>query len=299
MLDRLTSMSVFVKAADAGSFAAASSTLGLSAQMIAKHVAHLEDRLGARLLNRTTRRQSLTEMGTIYYQRCKTILEEVDAADSLAAELQAMPRGQLRISAPATFGAHRLAPMITRYLRTYPDVEIDLALTDRSVDLIEEGFEVAFRIGPLPDSRLKARALAPYRLVACASPQYLEEHGVPQHPADLAQHECLGYAYWSRPVEREWRFTRQGEAHIASVHSRLNINDAKALWSAAIDGFGIVLGPEIALQECLANGSLIRVMPDYEGPSRAMHLLFSPDKRQTPKLRSFIDFAVAAFSTSL
>ena len=164
MMDRLTSMAAFVTAADVGSFAAAAAQLGMSPQMVAKHVTFLEDRLGSRLLNRTTRRQSLTEVGRAYHERCKIVLAEADAADALAQERRALPRGRLRITAPVTFGAHSLMPLVTRYLRDHPEVEIDLALTDRFVDLVEEGREVAFRVGLLDDSGLLARSLAPYRL---------------------------------------------------------------------------------------------------------------------------------------
>ncbi|MCY0386515.1 LysR family transcriptional regulator [Robbsia sp. Bb-Pol-6] len=297
MLDRLTSMSVFLKATDAGSFAAASEALGVSPQMIARHVAQLEDRLGARLLNRTTRRQSLTELGAAYYQRCKLILADVETADSLAAEIHAVPRGRLRVTAPLTFGAQRLMPMITRYLRDHMQVEIDLVLTDRCTDLIDEGYEAAFRIGPLLESRFAARTLSPYRLVACASPDYLAQRGVPAVPADLAKHECLTYVYPGRTTDAEWRFTREAQAQTVRVRSRLHVNDAKALLAAALDDFGVVLGPEDILSPWLAAGKLVQVLPGYDAPSRPMHLLFSPDRRPTPKLRSFIDAAVTEFSS--
>ncbi|MGH8409080.1 MAG: LysR family transcriptional regulator, partial [Pseudomonas sp.] len=198
MMDRLSSMSAFVMAAELGSYARAAERLGMSPQMVAKHVAALERRLGARLLNRTTRRQSLTELGSAYYERCKHILTEAEAADSLAQIMNDTPRGKLKISAPVTFGSYSLMPLVTEFLRDNPEVEIDLHLTDRFVDLVEEGYEVAFRIGPLANSSLTARPLQPYRLVVCAAPKYLAERGTPLTPADLEHHECLGYAYWSR-----------------------------------------------------------------------------------------------------
>ncbi len=294
-MDRLASMAAFVTAADAGSFAAAAARLGQSPQMVAKHVLFLEDRLGSRLLNRTTRRQSLTEVGRTYYERCKIVLAEADAADALAQERRAVPRGRLRISAPVTFGAHGLMPLITRYLRDHPEVEIDLALTDRLVDLVEEGHEVAFRVGPLADSGLIARALSPYRLAACASPAYLRARGTPATPDDLAGHECLGYAYWPRPAESEWYFDRNGIRHAVRVRSRLQVNDSRALMAAAIDGYGIVMGPEDVLGDALTAGQLVRILTDHAAPSRPMHLLYVGDRRQTPKLRNFIDRALQAF----
>lgn len=177
MLDRLTSMNAFVKAVDCGSFAAAAVLLGLSPQMVAKHVLFLEDRVGARLLNRTTRRQSLTELGGLYYERCKLVLAEAEAADALAADMKAVPRGRLRISAPVTFGTCGLVPMITAYLRAQRQVELSLTLTDRFVDLVDEGYEAAFRIGPLSGSALVALPLAPYQLIVCAAPDYLRQRG--------------------------------------------------------------------------------------------------------------------------
>ncbi len=294
-MDRLTSMSVFVKAADSGSFAAAGAALGLSSQMIGKHVRLLEERLGTRLINRTTRRQSLTEVGRAFYERCKAVLAEAEAAEALAAELHAVPRGRLRINAPVTFGTYSLAPMITRYLRQYPELSLELTLCDRIVDLIDEGYEAVIRIAPLPDSTLIARTLAPYRLVACASPTYLAEHGTPAVPTDLARHECLGFAYWSRPPEDEWQFTRDGRVHSVRVSSRFQVNGGQALRVAALEGFGIILQAEDMLQDDLAAGRLVRVLPAYEAPSRPMHILFAPDRRPTPKLRSFVDFVVASF----
>ena len=289
-MDRLASMAAFVKATDLGSFAAAAGALEMSPQMVAKHVTYLEDRLGTRLLNRTTRRQSLTEIGRTYYERCKLVLAEVDAADSLAHDARAAPRGLLRVSAPVTFGAQRLVPLVTRYLRRHPEVEMDLVLSDRTVDLVEDGYEAAFRIGPLADSGLIARPLAPFRTVACASPAYLRERGAPASPSDLVGHECL-----SRPGVAEWRFIKDGRTQETRIRSRLRLNDAKALFPAAIDGFGIVLVAEDLVRDALASGQLARVLPGYEAPSRPMHLVFLADRRQTPKLRSFIDAAVEEF----
>lgn len=261
MVDRLTSMEAFVAAAESGSYARAATRLGLSPQMVAKHVAALEQRLGARLLNRTTRRQNLTELGSAYLERCKHILGEAQAADSLAQIMNATPRGKLRISAPVTFGSYSLMPFVTGFLREHPEVEIDLHLTDRYIDLVEEGYEAAFRIGPLADSSLTARPLAPYRLIACAAPAYLAAGGTPRVPADLEQHECLGYAYWSRPADNQWQFRRDGRVHEVQVRSRLQVNESKALLSAAVDGFGIVLGPADFLEPARAAGSWCSCYP--------------------------------------
>lgn len=295
MIDRLTSMQAFVVAAESGSYASAALRLGMSPQMVAKHVSALELRLGARLLNRTTRRQSLTELGSAYYERCKHILAEAEEADSLAQIMSATPRGRLRISAPVTFGAHSLMPFVTAFLRQHPEVEIDLHLTDRTIDLVEEGYEAAFRIGPIANASLIARPLAPYRLIACAAPSYLAAHGTPQVPADLAGHECLGYVYWSRPADNQWQFNQGQQVYRVSVHSRLQVNETKALLSAALDGFGIVLGPVDFLAPSLAAGALVRLLPAFDAPTRPMHLLYRTDRQMTAKLRRFIDAVVARF----
>lgn len=300
MADQLGSMAAFVTAAEAGSYASAAVRLGMSAQMVAKHVAGLEQRLGARLLNRTTRRQSLTPLGQAYYERCKAVLAQVQAADALALEMNALPTGKLRISAPVTFGGSRLMPFITAFLRDYPDVQVDLQLTDRFTDLVADGFEAAFRIGPLSASgadsaSLVARPLAPYQLVACASPSYLSTHGTPQAPADLTRHQCLGYAYWARPADSQWQFYQDGKEYRVPVSSRLQVNESRALTLAALEGFGIVLGPDIFLAAALASGELVQVLPDYQAPSRPLHLLYPADRLRTAKLRTFIDRALAAF----
>ncbi len=294
-MDRLTSMSAFVTAAELGSYARAAERLNLSPQMVAKHVTALEQHLGARLLNRTTRRQSLTELGSAYYERCKHILTEAEAADSLAQIMNDTPRGKLKITAPVTFGSYSLMPLITGFLRDYPDVEIDLHLTDRFVDLVEEGYEAAFRIGPLATTGLTARPLAPYRLVACAAPAYLAARGVPLLPADLEQHECLGYAFWSRPAEREWVFYQGTTVHKVRVASRLQVNESRGLMTAALDGFGIVLGPEDFLRTALAKGELVRVLPGFETPSRSMHLVYTANRQRTAKLRRFVEAVLKRF----
>ena len=295
-MDRLSSMNAFVIAAELGSYARAAERLNMSPQMVAKHVAALEQRLGARLLNRTTRRQSLTELGSAYYERCKHILVEADAADSLAQIMHDTPRGKLKITAPVTFGSYSLMPLITQFLRDHPDVEIDLHLTDRFVDLVEEGYEVAFRIGPLATTSLTARPLAPYQLVACAAPAYLAACGTPQTPANLEQHECLGYVFWSRPADREWLFQQGSASYKVQVSSRLQVNESRALMSAALDGFGIVLGPEDFLRGALERGELVRVLPDFEAPSRPMHLGYTANRQRTAKLRRFVEAVLMRFA---
>jgi DNA-binding transcriptional LysR family regulator len=292
-MDRLVSMSAFVRAVETGSFAAAAVALDLSPQMVAKHVAWLETRLGTRLLNRTTRRQSLTPIGRSFYERCKVVLADADWADAAADDARGAPSGQLRINAPVSFGTHAIVPLVARYLRMYPEVEVDLVLSDQFVDLIEEGYEAVFRIGPLAPSSLMAIELRPFRLAACASPEYLAAHGVPEHPDDLVHHECLVHAHWSRPSNYRWRFMDGARVIEPDVQGRLRCNTANAVVAAALAGVGIAYLAEDVIGGDILSGRLVRVLPEYESPSRPVHFLLHRDRRQTPKLRSFIDMVVA------
>jgi DNA-binding transcriptional LysR family regulator len=293
MPDRLTSMAVFVCAADKRSFTAAAETFGISATMVGKHVRWLEERVGAKLLNRTTRRQSLTEIGRIYRQRCKLLLADAEAADACADEMRTSPRGLLKIHAPVSFGSQRLAPALAAYLRIYPQVEVDLALNDRDADLVEEGYEAAIRIGALPDSGLVARALQPYRMWLCAAPAYLAEAGTPRTAQELAQHNCLGFAYWRK--KNVWRLRKSERTEAVEVSGRLTVNNGQALRTAAIEGAGIIMQPEVLIGDDVASGRLVRLLSEYELPWRPMHIVYVADRRPTPKLRSFIDFVVERF----
>lgn len=292
-MDRLASMAVFVKTADSGSFAAAASGLGMSPQMVAKHIAWLEARLGGRLINRTTRRQSLTEIGKTYCERCRTVLANADWADAVADDTRGAPRGTLRINAPVSFGTHTLMPVIGRYLRQYPQVTVDLVLSDRYVDLVEEEFEAVFRTGALADSSFMARQLAPFRLVVCASPAYLREHGMPATPAALGAHECLAYASAAGATASDWHFVKGGEHFKVTIPHRLRLNDAKALLVAALNDIGIAFISEDLARDDLRAGRLVPVLTDYDTVSRPMHLIYHPDRRQTPKLKSFIETVVS------
>ena len=294
-MDRLTSMAVFVKAVDLGSFTAAATALGSSSQMVGKHVGFLEARLGAQLLRRTTRRQSLTEVGLAFYERCRIILAEAEAAESLMQDLSATPRGRLRVSAPVNVGACTVAPLVGDFLRAFPGVELELSLTDRYVDVVDEGFDAVFRLGPLGDSSLNARELGLQRQIACASPAYLAARGAPCHPDDLAAHDCLGYVNWSGRPYSEWRFDRLGASHPVKIRSRFQVNDGRVLRAAALRGDGIILQPEAVVAEDLRSGRLTQVLGDYEAPSRPLYLLFPTRRLQPPKLRAFIDHVAAAF----
>lgn len=286
-------MAVFAKAVELGSFSAAAEVLQMSPQLVGKHVQNIEQRLGVRLLNRTTRRQSLTGFGQVFYERSKIILAEVEIAENLAAETRAEPRGKLRVNAPVSFGMHMLATRLPEYLQSYPDVEVELSLANRMVDLVDEGYDAVFRVGELSDSGLIARPLAPYRLVLCAAPAYLEGRPALTTPWDLQQHECLGFSHTK--LRTHWTFEGPDGRIVVPVHGRLVADHGEPLLCAALAGVGILLQPFELVREALANGSLVRLLPKYEPPVRPLHVLYAPDRRITPKLRSFVDFAVLVF----
>jgi len=292
-MDRLMSMEVFAQVAEQGSFSAAAAKLGLSATMVGKHIRFLEHRLAARLINRTTRRQSLTEAGAAYLDRCKQLLLDSEEADACVQQLRRTPRGLLRVSCPVTFGTERLVSSLAEYLRQYPDVSIELALSDRAVDLVENGFEAAFLIGKLEDSTLIARPLQPYRTVICASPEYLRRHGVPQSPAALSQHNCLGFMYWDR--RDRWRMIGPDTEATVPVRGNLTVNNGQALRQAALAGLGIIMQPEALVADDLQAGRLRKVLPTFTPPPRPMHLVYLPDRQLTPKIRSFVDFMAERF----
>ncbi|MFV8603587.1 LysR family transcriptional regulator [Ralstonia pseudosolanacearum] len=292
-MDRLTSMAVFVKAVELGSFSAAAEVLQMSSQLVGKHVQGIEQRLGVRLLNRTTRRQSLTDFGRAFYERSKIILAEVEIAENLAEETRAVPTGKLRINAPVSFGMHTLAQRLPEYMKRYPEVEVEMTLSNRTVDLINEGYDAVFRVGELSDSGLIARSLAPYRLVLCAAPAYLEGRPPLTTPWDLRQHNCLGFAYTE--LRTNWTFDGPDGRVVVPVSSRLMVDHGEPLLCAALAGMGVLLQPLELVRSALADGSLVGVLPQYEPPTRPMHVLYAPDRRVTPKLRSFLDFAVLAF----
>lgn len=292
-MDRLLCMQVFVRVVEKGSFSATAEEFRISSTMVGKHIMHLEERLGARLLNRTTRQQSLTEVGSIYYERCKVVLAEVEAADASATALQQVPRGLLRVSAPVTFGANALVGAIGDYLQEYPEVHIELSLNDRVVNLVDEAFDVAIRIGNLPDSSLIARKLAPYRMIACASPSYLAKHGTPQTPAQLAAHNCMGFMYSA--AQKHWQFTDREIIDNVQINGNFRVNNGQALRTAALHGMGIIVQPEVLLAEDLASGILVRILPNHQLPSQSMHIVYPSNRNMTLKMKSFIEFVVERF----
>jgi DNA-binding transcriptional LysR family regulator len=291
-MDLLDSMKVYVLAVEKGSLSAAATACDISATMAGNHLRTLEKRLGMQLLNRTTRRQHLTPFGEDYYQRCKEILRLVAETDEQAQKLQLAPAGKLRITAPVSFGTEALMPALSDYLERYPQVSIDLVLSDRVADLLEEGFEAAIRVGPVPDSALIARPLAPYRLMICASPAYLARRGTPARPDELSQHECLSF---SPSAAAHWRLEDQEHICRVPVSGRLQVNQGQALRVAALRGMGIVLQPAILLEDDVRAGRLVQLFPQHQLATRPMSVLYLPDRYRSPKLRSFVDFVVERF----
>lgn len=296
-MDRLTMMGVYVKAVELGSFSAAAGALSLSPQLVGKHVSALEQHLGVRLINRTTRQHSLTETGRHFYERAKNILAEVDAAESFAQEVHLKPRGHLKINAPVTFGINALAPKLHHYLCDHPDVSVELTLTNRMVDLIDEGYDAIFRVGTLADSGLMAKTLAPYRLIAAASPEYLARAAVLNKPEDLKGHECLIFSHTS--LRTHWIFENRAGQVKVPVSGRLMLDSGDALMSSAVAGFGVLMQPAELVEPYLRSGNLIRILPQYEIPTRPLHILYAPDRRMTPKLRSFLDFSTQEFGMNI
>ncbi|KAA8995898.1 MULTISPECIES: LysR family transcriptional regulator [Pectobacteriaceae] len=292
-MDRLTSMTVYVKAVELGSFTAAANALTMSPQLVGKHVSVLEQHLGVRLLNRTTRQHSLTEAGHHFYERAKIILAEVEAAESFAEEARIIPRGRLKINAPVTFGINALTQKLPLFINQYPEITIELTLTNRYVDLIDEGYDAVFRVGELADSGLMARKLAPYTLMICASPSYLASASPLHVPEDLLHHECLIFTHTS--LRTTWTFEgREGSISIP-VSGRLLLDSGEALISAALAGFGVVMQPSELVIPHIEAGRLNAVLPNYTIPPRPFHLMYAPDRRLTPKLRRFLAFATEHF----
>jgi DNA-binding transcriptional LysR family regulator len=292
-IDIVMSMRVFTAVVDAGSFTGAADKLDLSRGMATRYVAQLEEHLGVRLLNRTTRRVSLTEAGNDYNERATQVLIMIAEAESSVAQGISAPRGILRMSSSNAFGARHLGLAITEYLQQYPGVQVDITLNDREVDLIEEGFDLAIRVAARIDPGLVARKLARARLVACASPGYLKKHGVPKVPEDLVNHQCLTYAYISSP--NEWRFRRSGVERRILVSGSLRANSGDILRNAATEDLGVMLQPDFLIFEALRERKLVRILTDWETDELGVFAVYPNRKFLPPKVRNFIDFLVERF----
>jgi DNA-binding transcriptional LysR family regulator len=293
-LDRLQSMAVFVRVAEQGSFSLAARQLGLSKSAASKHVTALEERLGVRLLNRTTRRLALTEVGAVYRDHCARVVQDAEEADQAASRQSLTPRGRLKVNAPMTFGFLYLGPLLPEFLTLHPAIQIDLSLNDRMVDLLEEGFDLAIRIGRLADSSLIARRLATTGFICAAAPAYLVRAGRPKEPADLGRHNCLRYTY--RPQAEGWSFARDGQEVTVRAGGNLEVNNGDALRAAARAGLGIVYLPDFIIAADIASGELVRLLSDWQTPRLPVHAVFPPQRHPSAKLRAFVEFLAESFA---
>ncbi len=292
-MDSLSELSVFTKVVDTGGFTAAARKLNRSKSTVSKLVSRLEDRLGARLLNRTTRRLSLTEEGAAFYERSKHILSEIKEAELAVGRLHGQPRGTLRINAPMSFGILHVTPALPDFMARYPDLEIDLILNDRQVDLIDEGFDVAVRIARLTDSTLIAKRLASFRQVVCASPGYWRTRGRPDRPEDIRNHNCLIYTY--RRNQNEWPFQTPDGPVSVPIEGSLRANNGDVLRLAALGGLGVYLGPTFIVGDDLRKKRLVSVLDEYAETDRSIYAVYPQNRHLSAKVRVFVDFLADRF----
>ena len=291
-MDRFQAIRAFVVVVEQGSFARAADRLDQSVSSVSRQIADLEAHLDARLLNRTTRRLSLTEAGRDFHERSVQLLADLDEAEQAAGGVGAAPRGTLKLTAPITYGVRVLAPRLASFTARYPDVRLDIELSDRAVDLVDEGFDLAVRIGAIRNPNLVARRVGETRLVCCASPAYLAAHGTPATPADLARHACLTYEY--APVRSQWRFVdANGAEQIAKVAGPMHGNNGEMLAALAAQGAGVTLEPDFIVEPLIASGRLVPILAGYEVPPIPIHAAYPSRRHLSAKVRAFIDHLVA------
>lgn len=294
-MDRFTEMQVFTAVVDAGSFVRAAETLRMSKTAVSRLIADLEARLGARLLHRTTRRLSLTVEGEVFHARCKELLAAVEEAEAEVTARADEAVGALRLNVPVSFGLLHLAPLWPAFIAQHPRVALDVTLTDRIVDLVEEGYDLAIRIAQLPASSLVSRKLSSTRLVLCASPEYLRRHGVPTRPAEIAQHAVLAYTLLA--MGEHWTFEGpQGSASV-KINAIMRSNSGDTCCAAALQHQGIVLQPSFMVGHHLRSGALVEILPAYRSLELGVYAVYASRKHVTPKVRVLIDFLVEAFRT--
>lgn len=296
-MDKLRAMANFVHIVEAGSLTAAADRLHTSLTSMVRSLAALERALGVRLLNRTTRRITLTDEGREYFERCRRLLADVEDAEAALSARQGKPAGRLAITAPVMFGRLHVAPVVTGFLAAYPDVRAELLLLDRVVDLLEEGIDVAIRIGPLPESSLVAIPLGSTRRVLCASPEYLDRHGLPACPGDLAEHRCIRFS--GVAAGPSWEFGRAGKAERVGIDGVLASNQVDAALDACTKGLGCGLFLAYQVRDLLAAGKLVRLLPDYEPDEIPVNLVYLHSRLLSPRIRAFVDWAVVRLREQL
>lgn len=289
-MDKLASLRAFVKVVELGSFSEAGRQLRLSRSAVSKYVADLENDLGVQLLNRTTRHASPTETGQAYFERALTILADLDAADHSVAHLQSTPSGLLRVNAPMSFGTIKLGPLIADFMAAYPELQIQLVLSDEHVDALQEGLDVTLRIADLESSSLIARKIVSVDRVVCASPDYLARRGTPVHPNDLRDHTCLTYGFLA--TGNQWKLSGSDGDHWIQPRWKLCANNAEVLRDAAAKGCGIAILPVFLAAEQLKSGALRTILANYKPPALTLYALYAPTRHLAVKVRLFIDFLV-------
>jgi DNA-binding transcriptional LysR family regulator len=293
-MDTLTSMELFVKAVETGSFSATARSMNLTPSAVSKQISRLEDRLGARLFNRTTRQLAATGEGRAYYERCQQILADIQEAEAAVAELNTEPRGALRVNMPVVFGRRHIVPILGEFLERYPYVSMELSMSDQFVDPIAEGADMLIRVGELKDSSLIARKLAEARRVVAAAPAYWKKNGTPQKPEELRAHNCLTYSYLSSG--NTWRMTDlKGKEHVIQAKGNLASNNGEALLEAAAEGLGVVNLPTWMVGPDLESGRLTEVLADYAQPEPSVHVIYPPGRHLSAKVRAFVDFLAGHF----
>ncbi|ELR66245.1 Transcriptional regulator, LysR family [Photobacterium marinum] len=287
-MDRLTSIEIFVQAVECGSFAAVAEERDISAQMVGKHIRGLEASLGTKLLNKSTRHQSLTPAGEQYYRRCKTILSELLAAENDIHRSLNEPCGNLNIAAGVNFGISFLAPRLAKFQTAHPKMTVNVTLSNQPVDLLKDGFDIMFLDHTRGHESLIAKKIRSYSMVLCASPQYLEQFGFPKHPDDLTHHQCLQHNTSKYPLK--WQFYDGSQRYAPEVRSRLNINSSQAMLNAALEGAGITLQPIFQIADELKKGRLIQVLPDFTLEKIDMYIIYPPYLRDTARLNALMAF---------
>lgn len=290
--NRLGDIAAFVAAVRAGSFTAAAASLGVTRSAVGKSIARLEARMGVRLLNRTTRTLSPTDEGQIAYERCRQILEDLDEVDATMAQRRGRPSGTLRLTAPLSFGQRHILPLLDAYLKQWPELRADIRFTDRYIDLIDEGLDVAVRIGgTADDSQLSARTVGWQQFVTCASPDYLRRRGMPGTPRELAGHDTISFLSGERP--NAWRYQTPQGPWLWEQPGRLNIDSSEAMREAAIAGFGLLHLPTYITGNDLRAGTLVEVLRDFRAPPDPIRVLYPSKRHLSPRIRAFIDLLVA------
>lgn len=292
-MDKLSSLRAFVKVVESGSFAEAGRQLRLSRSAISKYIGELEQSLGVQLIVRTTRHASPTETGQLYFERAVSILAELDAADQAVSQSQAAPRGLLRVNAPMSFGTMRLGPVVADFMARYPELQLQIVLSDDLLDPVQDGFDVTLRIAELESSSLVARRIMPVERVICAAPAYLARHGTPGSPEELRRHTSLTYGFLL--TGNQWKLTGRDGDHWVQPAWSLCVNNAEVLRDVAIRGQGIALIPRFIAADALESGALTAILADYAAPPLALYAIYPPTRHLSVKVRLFIDFLVERF----